>query len=102
MGQEGLGVVPGLGGGSWDSAWQPRAPLLAAMNWCPGPGEPGSVPELFLMGKGDFCAVRNIPGGCVGLYWAGCWAAKLDDLGFANFSGNFKDFLELEIIWILH
>lgn len=54
------------------------------------------------MGKGDFCAVRNIPGGCVGLYWAGCWAAKLEDLACANFSGNFKDFLELEIIWILH
>lgn len=50
-----------------------------------------------------FCAVRNTLGGRVGLQclgWAGHWAAKLQDLGCGNFSGNFKDFLKLELLWV--
>lgn len=30
------------------------------------------------------------------------WAAKPDAVGCGVFSGNFKEFLELELLWALH
>lgn len=36
------------------------------------------------------------------LDWAGCWATKLVDMRCGDFSGNFKEFLELELLWGLH
>lgn len=57
-----------------------------------------------LMGKGAFlcCEKRarqaRVAAGPV-LDWAGCWAAKLGAVRCGDFAGNFKEFLELELLW---
>lgn len=71
----------------------------AVRSWHPGYGQLVKHP----MGKGAFLCC-NMPGRHVGLQawgWA-AWATKLDAVGCGDFSGNFKEFLELELLWGLH
>lgn len=68
--------------------------------WQPGSGE--LVKRL--MGKRAFlCCKEHARQACGAagpvLDWAGCWAAKLDDVRCRDSSGNFKEFLELELLW---
>lgn len=60
-----------------------------------------------LMGKGTYlCCKKHARQACGAagpvLDWVGCWAANLDDERCGNFSGNFKEFLELELFWGLY
>lgn len=56
------------------------------------------------MGKGAFLhCEKHARQACVAagpaLDWAGCWAAKLDDVRCGDSAGNFKEFLDLELLW---
>lgn len=89
--------------GQGTAALSPSPWRSAARNWHRGTG----ALVKHLMGKGAFlCCEKHARQACgaagPGLDWAGCWAAKLGDVECGDFSCNFKEFLELELLWGLH